>query len=150
MSNPSLPCSTEGLIPHSGLMRVVDQLTAMHEGQAETQTVMEGGPFVREDGTLEESIFIEMIAQTIAAGSGYDLTDEERRTQKGYLLGVRDFRVFGCAKQGDTLTAKAKKTAQFSGFGIVEGSVWRGQEQLAAGELKVVQILGDALPGISG
>lgn len=137
----------EDLIPHSGPMCLVDDLLWVKDKHAETSTVIKsGGQFVREDGTLEECVFVEMIAQSIAAASGFDLTEEQRRTQQGYLLGIKNIKITGTARVGDRLNVKVFKSAQFGDFAIIEGSVLRGDETLAAGEIKVVQIL--EAPGV--
>jgi len=147
MSTLSLPHKAENLIPHSGIMCVVDDLILMKDGVSKTTTTInKNSPFLRQDGTVEESIFVEMIAQTIAAGSGFDLTEEERETQEGYLLGIRNLKIFGKARLGDLLLVQASKTAEYEGIGIVEGSVFRGSDILATGEIKVIQILNPANP----
>lgn len=138
----TLPQKAEKYIPHSGLMCVVDLLLSKQGDAAETTAVVRAdSPFARPDGTVEESVFIEMIAQSIAAGSGFDLTEEQRRTQRGYLLGIKQMKIKGEARVGETLNVKAVKSAQFGDFGIIEGTVLRGMEVLAEGEIKVVQLL---------
>ncbi len=144
MSQPkeSLPQKAAQFIPHSGLMCVVDQLLSTEGNIAETTAIVHAdSPFAREDGTVEESIFVEMIAQSIAAGSGYELTKEQRRTQQGYLLGIKQMKIHGTARVGETLTVKAFKAAEFGDFGIIEGTVFRGVQVLASGEIKVVQLV---------
>ncbi len=143
------PKKAEDFIPHSGLMCVVDDLVSVVNKIAETTAVIKkGNPFAREDGTVEEAIFVEMIAQSIAAGSGYELTEEQRSTQQGYLLGIKNMKIMGTAHVGNTLRVKAFRTAQFGDFGIIEGTVSRGDEVLASGEIKVVQMF-DAKPAES-
>ncbi len=140
------PKKAADFIPHSRLMLMVDDLMSVIDKTAETKTVIgKDHPFVRPDGTLEECVFVEMIAQTIAAGSGHDLTEEKRKTQQGYLLGIKNMKISGTARVGDTLKTTAFKSAQFGDFGIIEGKVTRGEEVLACGEIKVVQTF-DAKP----
>ena len=137
----SLPKRAEELIPHSGPMCVIDDLTAVGERTAEAVvTVREDSPFLRRDGTMEESVFVEMIAQTIAAGSGFEVSAGDRESQSGYLLGIREMKIMGCARAGDTLKIQAFKYAEYGAFGVIQGSVLRGDEVLARGEIKVIQI----------
>ena len=127
-------------IPHSGLMCVIEDLIFVGGGIAEAIAVIrDTNPFLSADGMLEQVIYVEMIAQTIAAGSGYELTEEKRKTQEGYLLGIKNVKVFGGARLGDVLRIKAHKHAEYAGFGIIEGAVFRGDEMLASGEIKVFQ-----------
>lgn len=143
----SLPRKAEEFIPHAGPMCVLDDLISVKDGVAEaTATIRESSPFVRRDGTLEESIFVEMIAQAIAAGSGFELTEEQRKSQEGYLLGIKSMKIMGTARVGDTLKIKAFKYAQYGDFGVIEGTVLRGEQILAHGEIKVIQILEEKKP----
>lgn len=134
------PKKAADYMPHSGLMCVIDDLVFSGGGAAEAAAVVcEASPFLRADGTVEEAVFVEMIAQTIASGNGHDLSEEKRKIRQGYLLGVKNLKITGIAKVGDTLRIKAKKTAQFGDFGILEGQIFNGDLLIAAGELKVFQ-----------
>jgi len=54
-----LPKRAEDLIPHGGPMCVIDALTFAGEKSAESRvTVREGSPFLRRDGTVEETVFV--------------------------------------------------------------------------------------------
>lgn len=137
-----LPRRAEELMPHSGLMCMIDELVAVSEDFAETVvTIKLNNPFLRADGTIEECVFIEMIAQSIAARSGFDLTAEKLKTQKGYLLGIKNMKVLGSARVGDELRIRVSKTGQYGDFSIIEGHVFKADSLLAQGEIKVVQII---------
>ncbi len=141
METGRLPRRAEELIPHSGPMCVIDELVRVGEKCSEAVVTIKGNsPFLRKDGTLEECLFVEMIAQAIAARSGFEISDEKRKTQSGYLLGIRNLKVTGTARAGDTLRIEVCKSAQYGDFCVIEGSVFRGAEVLACGEIKVVQI----------
>jgi 3-hydroxyacyl-[acyl-carrier-protein] dehydratase len=141
MSRPDIwPKKAADFMPHSGLMCVIDDLLSAGGGKAEASVVIRpGSPFLREDGTVDETVFVEMIAQTIAAGNGHELSDEKLKTRQGYLLGIKNVKITGTARAGDTLRIKAHKYAEFGDFGIIEGAVFRGEEILASGEIKVFQ-----------
>ena len=87
-----------------------------------------------------------MIAQTIAAGNGFGLTEEQRKTQQGYLLGVKNMKISGAARVGETLKIRAYKYAQYGDFGVIEGTVSRDGEVLAGAEIKVVQTFENKSP----
>ena len=142
-----LPRRAEELMPHSDRMRVIDELVTVSEDFAETSvTIKQDSPFLRADGTLEECVFIEMIAQSIAARSGFDLNEDKLKNQKGYLLGIKKMKFEGFAKAGDSLRVKVSKSGQYGDFSIIEGQVFKGDQVLAYGEIKVVQIF-DKNPG---
>jgi len=135
-----LPVKASGYIPHGGEMCVIDDLVSVREGVGEAiVTVRSSSPFVRADGTLEECLYVEMIAQTMAAAWGFELPSGERKTLEGYLLGIRSLKIEGTACIGDCLRIYAHKFAEFGDFSVVEGTVKRGSEVLAEGEIKVFQ-----------
>jgi predicted hotdog family 3-hydroxylacyl-ACP dehydratase len=139
-SNKDLPQKAEPYILHSGLMCVVDHLIEAGEENAVTMVVVDqDSPFASRDGTVDETIFIEMVGQTIAAGNGYKLSEEDRRKQQGFLIGIKNFKIQRPLHVGENLLIKASKSAEFGGFIMIEGSVNRGSEVLANGEIKVFQ-----------
>ncbi len=139
-SNKDLPQKAEPYIPHSGLMCVVDHLIEVGEENAVTMAVVvQDSPFASQDGAVDEAVFIEMVGQTIAAGNGYKLSEEERKNQQGFLIGIKNFKIRRPPHVGENLLIKASKSAEFGGFIIIDGSVHCGSEVLANGEIKVFQ-----------
>lgn len=135
-----LPVKASAYIPHCREMCVIDDLIEVGKGSAQAEVTVRGdSPFVRLDGSVEECLFVEMIAQTIAAAAGFELPLAERKTLEGYLLGVRALKISCSARVGDVLRIKASKSAEFGDFSMIEGSVSRGTQVLAQGEIKVFQ-----------
>lgn len=120
-------------------MRVIDELISA-DLEAETGTakveIRKESPFVREDGTVDEVVYVEMLAQAAAAYEGYRSDRQGEERLKGLLLGTRRFAVHGVARVGDVLVMSATKEAEFSGFGVVNGKIFRGEEPIASGQLK--------------
>jgi predicted hotdog family 3-hydroxylacyl-ACP dehydratase len=93
---------------------------------------------VDESGRLDELAFIEMIAQSFAAGHGFHLSMDERLTHRGLLLGVKELVVSGEARVGDRLTVHLRKVTRFGAFGVVEGDIYREDGELVAtGQVKI-------------
>ncbi|MFH0985039.1 MAG: radical SAM protein [Candidatus Omnitrophota bacterium] len=133
-----LPVAVDRLIPQAKPMKMVDELVWIGERAAKVKvTITADNLFVREDGTLEESVYLELIAQAIAAGNGFRLSDEECRRQTGFLIGAKKIEVLGSVRVGDVLEVSVFKSAQYGEFGIVEGSVSCGGKIVARGEIKV-------------
>ena len=89
-------------------MCLIDDLVEVCDRSAQAEVTVRGArPFVRLDGSVEECLFVEMIAQTIAAASGFELPTAERKTFEGYLLGVRALKILCTARVGDVLRIKA-------------------------------------------
>ena len=67
------------------------------------------------------------------------MSEEDRRKQQGLLIGIKNFKIQRPLHVGENLLIKASKSAEFGGFIMIEGSVNRGSEVLANGEIKVFQ-----------
>ncbi len=134
-----LPALVHDLIPHGPAIRMVDQLTQVEDEESRsTFTVSADSPFVDEFGILDETAYIEMIAQSFAATHGYHLTPAERAEHRGLLIGVKDLVITGHACVGDRLEIIVRKVAKFGDFGVVDGDV-KDQDGvlLATGQIKV-------------
>ena len=133
----ALPLRADDLIPHEGAMQLIDRLVSVGERSAVAEvTVPEGGPFVSADGELDAAVYPEIVAQTLAAMKGFK-NRGRNGSGKGMLLGIKHFAVRGSARAGDKLTASVFKSAKFGDFGIIEGTLSKGDELVASGEIKV-------------
>jgi len=133
-----LPVSVSRFIPQQPPMQVVDKLNSIGERTANVSvTISNDMLFVRDDGTLDETAYIELIAQSIAAHAGFKQSGGNAQAVDGFLLGAKNLEIFSTARIGDTLEISVFKYARFGDFGIFKGQVFRGQELLAQGEVKV-------------
>jgi radical SAM protein with 4Fe4S-binding SPASM domain len=137
----SLPLAVAPLIPHGATIRMVDRLTQVGERQAMAEfLVPDSCPFVDADGRLDETAYVELIVQTLAACQGFHLPSEEQTAHRGLLLGVNNLQITGESRVGDHLNIHVLKTTRFGGFGVVEGVVYhRDGREVARGESKVWQ-----------
>jgi predicted hotdog family 3-hydroxylacyl-ACP dehydratase len=118
-------------------MRVIDRLDKIAERAGEASVrIANDMLFVREDGSLDEVMYLELIAQGAAALNGFKKLGVNNGTIDGYLLGAKKLEIFGKAEIGDLLTVSIFKDASYGDFGIVQGKVLRGDEILARGEIK--------------
>jgi predicted hotdog family 3-hydroxylacyl-ACP dehydratase len=131
----------EKLIPHGKLIRVVNELVQVNDRAARAEfTVPHGGGLIDASGRLDELAYIEMIAQTFAATHGFHLSVADRKTHRGFLLGVKNLTITGHAAAGDRLIIDVRKITRFGAFGVVEGNVnHQDGRPIAAAEIKVWQ-----------
>lgn len=127
----------EDILPQRPPMRVIDAI----EQAAPNRVVCAAQPgadslFAREDGTLDEAVLLEMLAQTTAAYEGYTQGRRGDNRIKGLFLGARDFRVLRRPRIGERITLCAEKETEFSGFAVARVRALSGEEILAEGELK--------------
>ena len=134
-----LPAGVTDLIPHGPTIRVIDRLLKIGEHEAMTEfTVRQDMPLVDAAGRLDETAFVEMIAQTFAAAQGFHLMPEERPKHRGLLLGIKEMTVRGDAYVGDRLLIHIHKLARFGSFGVVDGTVSHADGRvLASAQVKV-------------
>ncbi len=139
-----LPIAVDEMVPQKEPMRIVQTLERIGERSAEiTVEVKSGMPFVDASGILDETAFLEMIAQATAAMGGFKQYGSGNRKPEGMLLGARRFRVFGCARTGDVLKVSVFKEAKYGDFGIIKGSVSSNGHVLAQGEIKIWHNMGE-------
>ncbi len=132
-----LPITVEGIIPQQLPMRVIDKLEKVGERTGEVSVRISNDMlFVRDDGTLDETAYLEMIAQATAALTGFKALGVSNTVVDGFLLGAKKLEIFGVAEIGDSLTVSIFKYAYYGDFGVVKGKVSRGDELLAQGEVK--------------
>ena len=132
------PVVAEKLVPHKLPMRLIDSLDRIAERIADV-TVKVGNemPFVGENGRLDESAFLEMMAQAAATMQGIKSVGKQVPAEKGFLVGCKKLKVFKPSFAGDVLKVSVYKIAKYNEFGILEGTISRGEDVLATGEFKI-------------
>ena len=140
-----LPMAVDRLIPQKSPMRVIDSLIRVGERTAEFNvTISNDMLFVREDGVVEDSVYLEMVAQAAAALTGFKNLGVDNKVVDGLLLGAKKFDVLGKARIGDTLVVSIFKYARFGDFAIIKGKVSLGDDVIAQGEIKIWQNKGNS------
>ena len=133
----SLPASVEGMIPQKPPMRVVDKLIRVGEKKAEVSVrISKEMPFVDREGVLDETVYMEILAQATAAMNGFEKMGSGV-VPEGFLLGAKKLKIMGEARVGDGLEVSVYKCAHYGDFGIIKGTVSRGKTVIARGEIKV-------------
>lgn len=134
----SFPIAAERLIPHRPPMQLIEALEAF-DGETGTVSarVDAGHLLLEEDGALAEVALLELLAQTFAAVQGYADSFSGQPARQGFLVGVRKVSFLARPRPGDRLEIKVRATARLEGFAVVEGSVMRGDNLLAEGNIKL-------------
>ncbi len=132
-----LPVAVDRIIPQQAPMRIIDRLEKVGERTGEVSVSISNDMlFVRDDGTLDETAYLELIAQAVAALNGFKALGVDNKVVDGLLLGAKRLEIFGTARIGETLTVSIFKYAYYGDFGVVKGRVMCGDELLAQGEVK--------------
>ncbi len=132
-----LPMPIGDLIPHRAPMRLVDSLLSVGERTADIETrIAADNIFLNDNGALDSIAYLEIIAQAAAAHNGFRSRHLDA-TPEGMLLGAKALTVSGQAFSGDCLVTRVYKEARLGGFGIIKGTIFRGDTCIATGEIKV-------------
>ena len=134
----TLPIEAEELIPHRLPMRMVDRLLEIDgkDGVVEALVAVDC-PLVSTDGWLEDAALVELLAQAYATVKGYGYLLEEKPVKQGFLVGIKKVDRLLSARIGDRLKININTLAELGDFAVAKGEVWRGEELLACGEIKV-------------
>jgi len=132
-----LPSPAGLFAPQRPPMLLVDTLVSVGDGQAVAETrVKSEWPFVDESGNLDSVAYLELLAQTEAVRFGFHRHGLGKPVS-GLLLGARNLEIHATACVGDLLTLNVRQTAFFGEFSLLTGTITRGAELLATGEIKV-------------
>jgi len=119
-------------------MLLVSRLVAKEETRAVVEAVVpEAGIFWHRERGLLPEYMVEVIAQSMAAASGYDHLERGTSTTGGFLVGLDTFTWSGTAIAGETLRVELEKTFQFEAVTVMHGRVVGRAGCLAEGSLKV-------------
>ena len=138
MTDLRLPTPAAELIPQSGLMRLIEELTDWTPDGARSRLVVDpGSPFVDARGALDGLGLVEILAQLAAASQGYEAKRAKEPIRAGSLVGVKDFRLDGEVRAGDALRLEVRRSLHLEGVLVLQGEARVGDEQVAGGTLKV-------------
>ena len=130
----------EELLPHRGVMLLLDGVSAADAGGIEAHaTVRAGAWYVDEHGAMPAWIGIELMAQAVAAFAGLEGRRRGEAPRPGVLLGARAYRTrAGSFPRGERLRISAKiSDADESGFGTYACAIHGAAGPLAEATLKV-------------
>ncbi|WP_424246123.1 putative hotdog family 3-hydroxylacyl-ACP dehydratase [Elusimicrobium posterum] len=123
---------------HQPPMLLVDEVLEADAARATTTfLIKEESIFIDADGKFARAALIEVMAQSFAAGNAYNCVRENRAQEKGFLVGLRDIKIYADACVNDLLTCKVEKADFVAQTYIIKGRVFKGESLLAEGELRL-------------
>jgi predicted hotdog family 3-hydroxylacyl-ACP dehydratase len=135
-----MPVDAARLIPHKPPMLLIDRILEVKERASLSEMkVREDMVFVNKNGMLDDASYPEIISQALAAMEGFRRIGSSNPLREGFMLGIKNLKVLGSARVGDTLHISIFKIAKYGDFGIVRGEVRNGDTLIAQGEVKVWQ-----------
>lgn len=133
-----LPFKVNDLIPQKDPMRVVTTLMEVGERYYIVESdLTDKCPFIKKDGTLEEVVYMEIMAQSAAVMNGFEKYDTGAPDPDGFLIGSQDIDIYAQTSVTDKLTTDISKTLKFGNFGILYASIKHKDKLIAQGEIKI-------------
>lgn len=133
-----IPIDAINMLPQKETMLFTDKILFFGKGESHVSfKIPDNSPFIDENGFIDKVTFLEMVAQAMAAHAEVKHHSTSDKPLKGFLLGCSNFEINGCAKRGETLFIKGIEEAAFAEFTIIKGSVYKDDELLASGEIKI-------------
>jgi predicted hotdog family 3-hydroxylacyl-ACP dehydratase len=133
--------SGERLIPNRPPMLFIDGVSLSAESAQACAVVGADWIILDAEGRLHPAAFFELMAQGFAAICSARLQAENREFSPpflGFLVGVKNFQVYGTAVAGDRLTVGIPKQTAVDRFHVFEAVVKNDREELlASGQIKV-------------
>jgi len=135
---PELPCPAQRLVPHRPPMLLVHRLLDKQDDHAAVEAIAPAeGIFVDPIHGLAPEYFVEVIAQAMAAASGFDALEKGAPFSGGFLVGIDECRWYGPAAGGEILRIELEKRFQFDAVTVMEGRVVGRGGCLASATVKV-------------
>ncbi len=138
MPDLSLPMEADSLVPHEPPVRFVARLLEFFgDGGTVEAFVSPENPLLDEIGRADPILMLELMAQAYAVVKGYKERLQGLPPKKGFLVGVKSFRVHEGLRAGDRVLIKLKTLASLGGFTVGEAIVSRGAKEMASGTVKL-------------
>lgn len=126
------------LLPHRPPFIMIGELLFADTFHARTSYTLPADNLLVADGKWSEGGLLENMAQTAAAGAGYQAKQANRPVEAGYIASVKNFAVFGVAKVGDRLeTETILRESIFDNVIVVEAMVNRDGALIARCEMNI-------------
>lgn len=124
------------LIPHSGVMVLVDDIVEKKDDFISVKTLIKhDNPFLQ-DGKFPTFNTLEIMAQSLVVYRG--LNDNSSNNRLGFLLGARRFDIVKPNLNiGDELITKTHISEDFDGMGVYESSVYVDDKLVASASISV-------------
>ena len=138
MSNLKLPAPAIDLVPHRNRMLLIDSLDEFDKDSGRAQLkISNNSLFIKKNYQLDSIVYVELLAQLIAAHSGYESKLNTSESKIGFLVGLKDMEIRQSVSAGDMIDMHIKKDYEFDQITYVIGKVLHQGEIIAEGTLKL-------------
>jgi len=125
-------------IPQRQPIVMVDTLVAVTEKVTETAFTVKAGALFVEDGVLQEAGLIENIAQTAAAGVGYQCAVNNVEVPVGFIGAVKSLTIDYLPKVGEQIRTRVEVLEEIFDMSLIKGESFVGDKPVVVCEMKIV------------
>ncbi|BAX82439.1 hypothetical protein ALGA_4148 [Labilibaculum antarcticum] len=133
----TLPHTTNGLIPQKHPFVLVDQIISVSDKITICHfTVPENHPLV-DNGKLSEGGLVENIAQTAAAGNGYQAKELGMEVPIGFIAGIKKVKIIRLPDVLSILKTIVTQENRVMDYNLIKGEVFLNDELIASCNMKI-------------
>ncbi len=141
MNLNNFPINADYLLPHRKPMLLLSELKKYDDNYALGSSVFGTRDiFVKSNGYIDEISYIELIAQLVAAYSGYKALINNSKIKGGYLVGIKNFSIHKKIHQDDYIDIEMNIEHEIENLSFVKGLLKVKNEICAKGTIKTWEI----------
>ena len=125
------------ILPQQPPMNMVSCLLEHDENHSLSQLFIKKENIFVKDGLFTEAGLIENMAQTAAAGTGYEASMEKREPRVGFIGSLKRIKIYSLPKTGEKIETKITSLTNLMNVQIVKGEVFLKGELIAEGEMNI-------------
>lgn len=125
------------LIPQRHPFILVDKLISCNDKLIESSFQIPENHSMVTNGKLCEGGLIENIAQTAAAGNGYEAKGKGLDIPKGFIAGIKNLWIKHLPEVNSQLFTKVILQDRIMGYNLMKGEVFEGEEIIISCEMKI-------------
>jgi predicted hotdog family 3-hydroxylacyl-ACP dehydratase len=131
----------ESIIPHRKPIKVISEVIEVKEDSAITTAIVNPSWPLFEGDAVDSLVLIEAVAQTAAIVEGYKRKRQGKTGVKGWLVGIKnaEFKVLKIPVN-TRLTIAVHSKSSFDNYGVVQGTIKRGEDVLATIVLQALRL----------
>lgn len=126
------------LIPQRAPFVMISGLFDSNLTATTTSFEIESDNIFVENGFLTEPALIENMAQTAAAGVGYQFSLKNEAVPPGFIGAIKNLEIKTLPHVGQVLLTKVEVLQEVFGVTLIKGNVTVGDETIASCEMKIV------------
>lgn len=125
------------LIPQKAPVVMVGNLLYADDKITRTNFTIKEENIFLEKGKFSEAGLIENMAQTAAAGAGYNTKRNNKPLQIGYIGSVKNLQIFLLPKINDEIITEITVENQLFNVTVISGKIWCNENLVAQCEMKI-------------